>query len=76
MFHIRAATDHPPRAVAGPSTRPNARTGDTPAQRMAAERAVDVVLTDSFPASDPPSWTQGIARLSSATDDEEEMKPH
>jgi hypothetical protein len=28
----------------------------------AAERALDDVLADSFPASDPPSWNPGVAR--------------
>jgi hypothetical protein len=31
--------------------------------RLAAERAIDDVLADSFPASDPPSWNPGVARL-------------
>ena len=34
--------------------------------RFAAERAVDQVLADSFPASDPPSWTLGVARPASS----------
>ena len=29
--------------------------------RLAAEQALDQVLADSFPASDPPSWNPGIA---------------
>lgn len=33
-------------------------------RRLAAERALDQVLTDSFPASDPPSWNTGIVRPS------------
>ena len=31
--------------------------------RLAAERAIDDVLADSFPASDPPSWNPGVTRL-------------
>jgi len=30
------------------------------------ERAMDEVLADSFPASDPPSWNPGIARVDPA----------
>jgi hypothetical protein len=36
-------------------------------RRLAADRAVDSVLADSFPASDPPSWTLGIAPPRPAT---------
>ena len=31
-------------------------------RRVDAERALDQVLADSFPASDPPSWNTGIVR--------------
>ena len=32
-------------------------------ERLAAERAIDDALADSFPASDPPSSNPGITRL-------------
>jgi hypothetical protein len=39
---------------------------DDQSRRLAAERALDEVLAESFPASDPPSWTLGIARPAAA----------
>jgi hypothetical protein len=33
----------------------------TEVRSLADERAIDAELADSFPASDPPSWTSGIA---------------
>jgi len=37
-------------------------------RRAAVERALDDVLAESFPASDPPSWNPGIARLGRTQD--------
>ena len=35
-------------------------------RRVAAEQALDQILADSFPASDPPSWNPGIAVVNPA----------
>jgi len=58
---------HPPAAIA--ETRGAFDPQPTAAsQQRAIERAVDIVLDESFPASDPPSWTPGIARPPSIGD--------
>jgi hypothetical protein len=37
-------------------------------KQRASTRLVDETLEDSFPASDPPSWTFGVARVAPIND--------
>ena len=66
MFYTRTAMEHRGDSassllpsIVGSDVRPAA--SDERA-RYAAERALDQVLADSFPASDPPPWTLGVTR--------------
>ena len=43
------------------ASRPDIRAGVLLEASLTIERAVDTVLADSFPASDPTSWTLGAA---------------
>jgi hypothetical protein len=77
VLHTRTAIE--PRAGAGAGVLPTivdrvAEASDERRRRLAAEQALDQVLADSFPASDPPSWNPGIALLNPAADEAETLR--
>ena len=77
MLHTRTAIES--RAGAAAAVLPTivdrvAGESDERRRRLAAEQALDQVLADSFPASDPPSWNPGIALLNLPVDVEPEAE--
>ena len=77
MLQTRTAIEY--RAGAGTTVLPTivdrvAEESHERRRRLAAEQALDQVLADSFPASDPPSWNPGIALLNPAVDVEPEAE--
>ena len=77
MFHHEATLEYRRHAVAGvlqhgtgtPAVVWAEAESQATQQRLAAERALDAVLEDSFPASDPPSWTLGVSHSPLDTND-------
>jgi hypothetical protein len=75
MIHTRSTGEY--RAGTGAAIPPTIVTAEPFAEessargsRLSAEQALDAVLADSFPASDPPSWNPGFARPSPAVGSE------
>jgi hypothetical protein len=69
-IETRSAMFNPTSTVPIAAERPDVRARHLEARRANAERelALDQVLADSFPASDPPPWTLGVARRDSEPD--------
>jgi hypothetical protein len=53
---------------------PNAPDSDLPDEQM-SEAAIDRTLADSFPASDPPSWTLGVKKSRKKRSPEHPLPP-
>ena len=59
-------TEHPSRDDHEAPTEPRrpSQTSNRAAAKAECERLLDKELTDTFPASDPPSWTMGGSHVS------------
>jgi len=53
-----------------PATLDRAVPADAETLRRERERTIDEELAQSFPASDPPSWTMGVAPAAIRSDDD------
>jgi hypothetical protein len=48
--------------------------GDDPIDEKLSEEMIDATLADSFPASDPPSWTLGREKRSHSSQTDNQTK--
>lgn len=67
------AVEEPRARPAPPATLPRTRVRQEPSEEGRQPSNVDQVLEDSFPASDPPSWTGAISRVAGTSNVSERL---
>jgi hypothetical protein len=61
LEHRDSAANGVERGMSAAGARAAERASEARERRLVSERALDAILADSFPASDPPPWTLGVS---------------